>query len=135
MRLIDFQLARLAPPVCDLSYFFCFSASKRVIDDLETYLEKYYSSLSDFLKELDTDADTVYPFKVFMEQWREFAKFGPAMILFALRLTLSEEHEAPSLASKEEFARTIRIEKMVNQEEHDRRIVDVMKKFVKSGWI
>lgn len=135
MRLIDFQLSRLAPPVTDLLYLFCFSASKGVIDELETYLEKYYNNLSDFLKELDTDVDIVYPFKIFMGQWKDFARYGPAMILFALRFTLSEEHEAPSLASKEEFARTIGIEKMENQEEHDRRIVNVLKKFVKSGWI
>lgn len=135
MRFIDFQIARVVPPVADLSYVLCFSATKDVVDNMEMYLEIYYKSLCEFLKVLGSDPDLLYPHKVFMQQWEEFGKFGPALLLFALRLILSEEHEAPSLVSREEYARTLVVDEMVNQAEHDRRIVDVFKKFVSSGWL
>lgn len=105
------------------------------MENLDTYLELYYKSLSSFLEELGGDLDTAYPFKTFMDQWKKFGKFGLAMILFGLTLTLSEEHEAPSLASKEEFAKSLNIPNMVNQEEHDTRIINIFKKFVRSGWV
>lgn len=135
VRLIDFQIARLAPPVIDLTHFLCIGASLDVMEQLDTYLEMYYESLSDFLKELGSDPEEVYPHQVFIEQWKKFGKFGLAMLLFMLRFALSEEHEVPSLASKEEFHRTLIIDKMVNQEENDNRIVRTFKKFVASGWV
>lgn len=126
---------RVVPPVIDLSYVLCCSAPQNVVDNMEKYLDIYYNSLSEFLEELECDSDLVYPHKVFMKQWKEFAKFGPTLLLMALRFMLAEEHEAPSLGSKEEFERTLVINEMVNQAEHDRRIIDAFKKFVRSGWL
>lgn len=134
-RFIDFQLTRVVPPVVDVSHLLCLSASKSVIDDMEFYLEIYYASLSDFLKELGTNSDVVYPHEVFMKQWKNYGKFGPTMMLFALRFILSEENEAPSLTSNEECTKSLLIDEMVNQAENDRRIIDVFKKFVAAGWI
>lgn len=133
MRFVDFQISKVATTAFDLSYFLTTCAPESVLDDLDNYLELYYKTTSEFLKELGSDADVVYPHRVFREQWRKHAKFGLSMALFAFRMMLSEEHEVPKMTTKEEFARTYIIDKIVNQEEHDKRLSHVVTTFVKMG--
>lgn len=135
LRLIDFQMCRLLPPVVDVTHLLCFTAPENAIENLPKYLKVYYDSFSVFLRELGSDPDALYPFEVYMNHWKKYGKFGIALILFALRIIISEEHEAPSLRSAEEFNRTLIIDTIVRQEEHDRRIICLSKKFVELGWI
>lgn len=99
------------------------------MDKVDKYLQIYYNSLSDFIRQLGSDPDTVYPFEVFMKHWKQFRNFGLAMSLFGFRFILSEEDEALSLTTKEEYANGF-TKTMANQEEQDRRVTDVIKHFV-----
>lgn len=133
MRLVDFQISKVATPAFDVSHFLAVSAPKSVLDNLSKYLELYYKTISDFLKELGSDPDVVYPHHVFREHWKKHARFGLTISLFAFRFFLSEEDEAPKMTTKEEFAQTFIIDKMVNQEEHDQRLSHIVTAFVKMG--
>lgn len=134
MRFFDFQLARVHSPVFDLVYFFHVSAPKSVLDEVDKYLRIYYTSLSDFLKELGSDANVVFPFDVFMVQWRKYRRFGLAMAMFAFRFMFSEQDGVPDLTTNESLEQSLGKD-MANQEEQDRRVIDVVRYFVETGGI
>lgn len=115
----------------DLSHFLSTCTPKRILDDLDNYLNLCYKSLSDFFKELGGDPDMLYPHSVFKEHWKKYARYGLSITLFLLRTILGEEHEAPNMSSKEEFYQTMNTDKIANQKEHDRRIIDLITMFVK----
>lgn len=131
-RMIDFQLARVHSPIFDLAYFFYASAPKRVMDQVDKYLKIYHDSLSDFMRQLGSDPKKVFPFDVFLNEWKKYRKFGLAMALFLFRFSLAEADEAVSVSTKENFADGFAKE-MTNQGEHNRRVTEVVKHFVESN--
>lgn len=133
MRHLDFQVSKVATPAHDLSYFLLTSSPKRILDNLDKYLQMYYKSMSEFLKELGSDPEVLYPHPTFMEHWKRHARFGFTMALFGFRFFLCEEDEAPDMSSKEAFARTMNDNPLKNQAEYDRRVIDVSTMFVKMG--
>lgn len=129
MRFLDFQATRLHSPVIDLSQFFYLSSPKHVMDEVDKYLKVYYSSFSEFLRELGSDSDFVFPFDIFLKYWGRFSKFGMAMALFCLRFSIAEEGEIPQLLTTEGLDETVN-SGMSNQKEQDKRVIDVVRHFV-----
>ncbi|RZC37726.1 EcKinase and/or DUF1679 domain containing protein, partial [Asbolus verrucosus] len=76
MRFLDFQLSRVGSPVIDLSYFLYSCADEEVLNNFDSILKVYHSSISDCLSELGCDPETAFPFKKLKEHWREYGKFG-----------------------------------------------------------
>lgn len=103
------------------------------MDDVDKYLKIYYKSLSDFLRQLGSDPDVLFPFEVLLEHWAKHRKFGLAMSLFVFRFMLAEEDETLCL-TKEALEDGMKIV-MTNQREHDRRLTDVLKHFVESNGV
>lgn len=101
------------------------------MDEVDKYLRLYYSSFSDFLKELGSDPEKVLPFEIFMEHWKRYRRYGLALGLFGFRFMLSEDDETVTL-KKDEYAAGF-LREMANQEEQDRRVTDVVKHFVENG--
>lgn len=134
MRFLDFQLARVHSAAFDLAYFIHLSAPKRVLDEVDKYLRIYYNSLSDFLKELGSDPDSVFPFDVFMMQWKKYRKFGLAMGLVGFRFMLTEQDEVPELTTKEILEQSL-VRDIANQKEQDRRVIDMVRYFVETGGV
>lgn len=103
------------------------------MDEVEKYLQIYYTSLSDTLKQLGSDPEKVFPFSVLQKHWTKFRRFGLAMSLFIFRFILSQENETPSLtrdAYVEDFVNDI-----ANQKQANRRVTDVLKHFVEDGGV
>lgn len=132
-RFIDFQVTRVHSPAFDLAYFFYTSAPKRIMDKVDTYLGIYYDSLSDFLRQLGSDPEKVFPFEIFMKHWRQFRRFGLTMSLFGFRFILSEEDEVITLSKNDDYIESFQQE-MKNQKEQDRRVTDIVKHFVENKY-
>lgn len=129
VRFLDFQISRLHSPGFELAHFLYLSAPKRVMDEIDKYLIYYHKALSDFLRQLGSDPDVLLPFEVLLKDWRKYRTFGLAMSLFCFRFMLSEEDEAVSLTTKEDYKDKYGKE-ISNQEEQDKRVIDVVKHFV-----
>lgn len=110
----------------DLSYFLYPSASREALDETDRYLNIYHNSLSNFLTELGCDPVTLFPFEVLMEHWKKYRKFGLAMALFGLKFMLAGEDDMKKLDSDHQIPK---------QDEHDRRIIDIVQHFIKTGGI
>ncbi|KAI5643443.1 ecdysteroid kinase domain-containing protein [Phthorimaea operculella] len=76
-KIIDFQLARCANPVLDLTFFIysCTDQEMRLkhYDDL---LSHYYTVLSTQIREMGSDPDKVYSLNQFMDDMKKYSYFG-----------------------------------------------------------
>lgn len=107
MCLIDLQIARLGPPILDISYFLYSCSSKKVIDNYEHYLDKYHDSLSEHLRRLGSNPDELYPYSVFREQWKKFSKFGLILAMLLIHIMLSEQDEVADLTEIAEAGKSV----------------------------
>lgn len=114
----------------DLALFFYLASPKHIMDEIDKYLQIYYSSFSDYLRELGSDPDSLFPFDVFLKYWRKFRKFGLALALFGLRFVIAEEGEIPELLTMEGLDQAVNSD-MSNQKEQDKRVIDVVRHFSK----
>ncbi|XP_035454921.2 uncharacterized protein LOC118279355 [Spodoptera frugiperda] len=78
-KIIDFQLARCATPVLDISFviYACTTEDLREkhYDDLLKY---YYEILSTQIRDLGSDPDKVYPWDLFISEVKKYSYFGLA---------------------------------------------------------
>lgn len=112
----------------DFAYFFYTCAPKSVLDDLDKYLELYHRSLSEFLVELGSDPETVFPLSVLKEHWRKYSKFGLVMANVLFKFMLLSEGESFTIAKNDfckVFVTPIKNEKLCNE-----RAVDVIMHFI-----
>jgi thiamine kinase-like enzyme len=91
--LLDFQFSRLTSPIYDLSYFIFSSISEEDIKNFDEINTLYYESLFDFLKQLGSDADQMFPFDEFMNEWRKYGRIGLRMMFSVIRNCLMEPNE------------------------------------------
>lgn len=131
MRLFDFQVSRLHSPAIDVAYFFYMSAPKHVMDEVDKYLKIYYDSFANFLKELGSDPGLLFPFDAFLSHWKKYREFGLAMALCSFRFVLSEGDDVLDFTTKEGLIGRL-YGKMSNQNEQDKRVIDVVRHFVKT---
>ncbi|KPU74451.1 uncharacterized protein Dana_GF27178 [Drosophila ananassae] len=76
-RIVDFQLARYAPPALDVLTVLTIPTSKQFRDQhLNELLAQYYSFMSEFLKRADLDIARFIPEKSFYESVEEFRSIG-----------------------------------------------------------
>ncbi|KAF2889644.1 hypothetical protein ILUMI_16529, partial [Ignelater luminosus] len=107
VRLIDFQLARLGPPGLDVAIFLYTCSEKKVIEKLEDYLRLYYNSLAAHLVKLGSDPDKVYPYSIFLKQWKKYAKLGVTLATGLIYLQLTDESEAVDLGDVAEAGASV----------------------------
>ncbi|KAL6263305.1 hypothetical protein P5V15_006103 [Pogonomyrmex californicus] len=75
--ILDFQLARCANPVTDLS-FLIYSCTQKPFRDqyYDEILKVYHSELSSAIKSLGSDPDKIYPWDLFMKEVKEYFIVG-----------------------------------------------------------
>lgn len=102
MVLLDFQLTRMGSPAADLTYFLytCTDGELRK-KYYEELLNHYYTVFSDFLKELGSDPQKLFPHKVFLDHMRRFSAYGVLMSMMVLHLMLSDADEIPDVSEDE----------------------------------
>lgn len=67
--LLDFQVARVASPVLDLSFLIYCCGDERLVDGhFDEMLKTYHSALSTAIKALGSDPEKLYPWFLFQEE-------------------------------------------------------------------
>ncbi|XP_071556663.1 uncharacterized protein [Temnothorax nylanderi] len=85
--MLDFQLARCASPVTDLSFLIYACTLKSFRDQyFDEMLKVYHSELSDAIKSLGSDPERLYPWDLFMKEVKEHFVFGVFTSLEAIPL-------------------------------------------------
>lgn len=134
MRFIDFQLSRLASPICDLSYYLYTCADKAVLQNFDFLLQVYHASLSDFLEEFGVCVENVFTFKQLKEQWKVYGRFGLVMCPMLVKIELCEEEEVVDLtdAAKQGNLQSMLDFKIQNHDLYEERLRDVFEHWVKN---
>lgn len=102
MVLIDFQLSRLGSPGADLAYFlYTCSDGKLREQHYEELMKHYHNVFSNFLLELGSDPQKLFPYEIFIEHVKKFSAYGILMALMVLHLMLSDTDEIPDLSNEE----------------------------------
>lgn len=138
IRLLDWQLAGIGSPILDISYFFYSCSSDEVIQNYKKYLESYYDSVVQTLKQFGVDPEKAFPRNIFDEEWKNFAQFGLYMALFLINLCLAESSEAPDLTEAAEAGSSmidIMTKEFGNQKEFNRRITNIVLHMVDNNLI
>ncbi|XP_049830761.1 uncharacterized protein LOC126272167 isoform X2 [Schistocerca gregaria] len=139
-RLIDFQMSRLANPVCDLSFFLYSSTSKEFREsNISDLLKTYHQSLSDMIQDLGSDPQVVYPYKIFEAEVKQFSTFGFIMSLEAVAESTLDDQDKPkpSLMEGEEFIPFHEIWKFppLTNKQTIKRLADNVKYAIENGHI
>jgi len=80
LKMVDFQIARIGHPICDILYFLYSSTVSEVREQhIESWLSFYFTSLTTALKKLDAEVPD-YTFDDFLEDWK---KRSPMFMLLA----------------------------------------------------
>ncbi|XP_034250726.1 uncharacterized protein LOC117651089 [Thrips palmi] len=135
--LLDFQVARYAPPVLDLVYLI-YSCTEREWrqQHLQAVLKEYHDKLSDTLRRLGSDPEELYSWETFQGQLKERGKFGMGMALMTVPVFLAEKDEIPDLDQPmESSTSSSRGSSSKSAAERNRRICDVIEDMVKLGWL
>ncbi|XP_025162063.1 uncharacterized protein LOC105183226 isoform X2 [Harpegnathos saltator] len=93
--LLDFQLARTASLVTDLS-FLIYSCTQQSFRDqyFDNILETYHSFLSDAIRTLGSDPEKIYPWDLFMKEVKENFILGAIFALEAIPFTLFDPSQS-----------------------------------------
>jgi thiamine kinase-like enzyme len=94
VAMLDWQVSRYASPIADLSYFLFTCISKEDIENLDEILSTYYSSFTNYLRNLGVeDPDVLYPFHQFLDEWKLYCKYGILMSSFLMKICSTEKDE------------------------------------------
>lgn len=95
--MLDFQLARCASPIIDLSFLLYACTLKSFRDQyFDEMLKMYHSELSGAIKLLGSDPEKLYPWDLYMKEVKEQFVFGVFSSLDAIPLCLLEPVVAES---------------------------------------
>ncbi|XP_028136987.2 uncharacterized protein LOC114331581 [Diabrotica virgifera virgifera] len=98
IKLFDFQMAGVGSPVLDLTYSFYSGADEESLSKLDHFLEIYYKSLSETLKEYGCSAEKIVPFAELKKEWKEQNAFGVLLGLLIWNNKNLEPSETPDVA-------------------------------------
>ncbi|XP_062552390.1 uncharacterized protein LOC134217611 [Armigeres subalbatus] len=105
IRLIDWQLCRYGSPVLDLMYFIFTSTDAQLrAEHYEAWLNTYYESLAEYLKQLDGDAERQFPKVAFEQQLKRFGRFGLLISFLVLPIICTPNVETPDIEKHMEMA-------------------------------
>ncbi|XP_060516909.1 uncharacterized protein LOC132696215 [Cylas formicarius] len=97
VAMLDFQMARVASPVFDLSYHIYMVSSEELLKDFPKILKIYHDSLSNEIRQLGSDPDKLFPFSTLLDQWRKHCVFGLIISGNVLPLTFTEKEDTISV--------------------------------------
>jgi hypothetical protein len=77
------------------------------MDDLDVILKNYHNTFINYVKNLGTDSEHLYPFEQFLEDWKKYSKYGIIMTNMIHKYSLSEKDEVPDMAQAAESGQDI----------------------------
>ncbi|CAK1551106.1 unnamed protein product [Leptosia nina] len=95
---IDYQLARFASPVTDLSYFFYMCTDYEFLSkNYDQLLDIYYATCAAVLRECYINIDSVYPRQIFVDELRYYSLFGLVEALISMKIITADAVEAQKM--------------------------------------
>ncbi|KAJ9586687.1 hypothetical protein L9F63_019725 [Diploptera punctata] len=144
IKMLDFQVSRYASPALDVSYILISSTDKQTRENHQTsLLQSYHRSLSDYLIELGSNPEKIFPYVVLEDQLKKYARFGLWLTLFNLPHTLDEgdsfqgqkqDNDIQEEAEGQTHTAINAVYSRKSQECQD-RILDCIKYVVDSGYL
>ncbi|XP_015119601.1 uncharacterized protein LOC107042883 [Diachasma alloeum] len=93
--LLDFQLARCASPITDLSFFIYTCTDQKMRDKNFNFLMQFYhEEISKTISVLGSNADKVYPWESFLKEVKEQFVHGLGFCLESIPLSMLDDTEA-----------------------------------------
>lgn len=139
--MLDFQLARCASPIIDLSFLIYACTLKSFRDQyFDEILQMYHSELSSVIKLLGSDPKKLYPWDLFMKEVKEQFVFGVFASLDAIPLCLMDVPESFTIDTAVESDEAINIGDAVSLSHIEtasgrQRLADVIVDAVEKGYI
>ena len=87
---IDFQMSRYGSPALDLSFFLLRYYTEQAGHGYREILRIYHDALREFVMELGSNADELFPFSALEEEMQKYSAFGMAMALICIPGTMTE---------------------------------------------
>ncbi|XP_063932892.1 uncharacterized protein LOC135144750 isoform X2 [Zophobas morio] len=103
--ILDWQLARPAVLICDLSYFLFCCISENDIHNMEDVLNVYYKHFSEHLAEFGIDSNVLYPLNQLMDDWKKYCKYGIMFASMLLRITAIGKEDVVDVAEAVEMGK------------------------------
>ncbi|KAJ8957797.1 hypothetical protein NQ314_006472 [Rhamnusium bicolor] len=102
VAILDWQMCYLRSPVFDISYLFYATSSRLELEKFDELLKFYYNSFSNFLKELGSNAEEIFPYSSLKEHWRKYSLFGLIIVIMAFPMVLCDKEEVISFENLQE---------------------------------
>ncbi|XP_072948773.1 uncharacterized protein [Epargyreus clarus] len=134
--LIDYQLARYASPVTDLSYFLYMSTDHEfLVKHYDSILNIYYGTLSAVLRCCNLNVEDVYPRYIFQEHLVEYSVFGLIEALISMKIITAVAEEAAEMTDmKYHFSEGLCEYVSHNQSIYVERVNGVVNDFFERGY-
>jgi len=136
--LIDFQMSRYGSPALDLSFFLLRYYTEEAGHNYRDLLRVYHDALREFVMELGSNADELFPFSALEEEMGKYSAFGMAMTLISIPGTMSEASGPVYDDDSKDASDIIRdvCASFENLSEMcERKVVEVLKQGLKCGYI
>jgi hypothetical protein len=136
--LIDFQMSRYGSPALDLSFFLLRYYTEEAGHNYQDLLRVYHEALSEFVRELGSNAVELFPFSALEEEMQKYSAFGMAMALFSIPGTMSDANSCISDDHNEDASDIIHdvcasFENL--SEKCERKVVEILKRALKCGYM
>lgn len=138
IKIIDFQLARVASVAVDIS-FFLYSCTSQALREkhYDTILKAYHESATSIINDLGADAEKVMSWQDLQDELKQFARFGCGMGIESLPMSLIEDDEVADLDEIKENAVLTDVWNIKPFEEPAKRqrIADMFKHAIDQGYL
>ena len=138
IKIIDFQLARVASVAVDISFFLYSCTSQTLRENhYDTILKAYHESATSIINDLGADAEKVMSWQDFQDELKQFARFGCGMGIESLPMSLIEDDEVADLDEIKENAVLTDVWNIKPFEEASKRqrIAEMFKHAIDQGYL
>lgn len=100
------------------------------LSNIEDLLNTYYHSLYNFMKQLGSDPDKIFPYKVFERHWKKYSLMGFMFVPYIMKFCFVQDDDINYQESNniEEYVTWIR-ETIVRDKEYEDRVIGLCKRF------
>nr|XP_023023754.1 uncharacterized protein LOC111511913 [Leptinotarsa decemlineata] len=102
VAILDWQISTLNSPAMDLSCFLYLCASGESLSRLEELLELYHSNLRDFLRQLGSDVEELFPYNILVNHWKKYTPYALALVTTFLELLFFQKQDVPEFENIQE---------------------------------
>lgn len=134
LKIIDWQLVSVRnSPIYDISILLYICASVEDLDNLRELLHHYYNSLYNFIKELGSDPEKLFPYDVFLNHWRRYNLFGFMLVPIMMKFLYCENSDINSenATNVDEYSNWL-VETKIEDREYKERIIGLCRRFFSS---